>query len=110
ERFYHPDQARKFSKSSARAEFDSYLGEAKQLDQYVVFLVRPSGIELFERLVKSARDKGFEVGFDALEEDREIHFTSPPPLDEAPLPDKASDPTTNAKPSASSSVKPVPTT
>jgi hypothetical protein len=87
ERFDHPDQAREFSKSSARTGFDSYLGKAKPLDQYVVFLVRPSGIELFQRLVKPAREKGFEVGFDALEEDREIHFTTPPPLDEAPVPD-----------------------
>src|SRR5205807_799313 len=47
ERFDHPDQARKFSKSSARADFDSYLGQARPLDQYVVFLVRPSGVELF---------------------------------------------------------------
>ena len=110
ERFDHPGEAMEFSKSNVRSGFNSYLEQAKPLDQYLVFLIRPSGIELFERLVKSARDKGFEVGFDALEEGREIHFTTPPPLDEAPVPDKASDTTTNAKPSASSSVKPVPTT
>lgn len=84
ERFDHPDQAKEFSKSNARTEFDSYLGEVKPLDQYVLFLVRPSGIALFERLVKLAREKGFEVGFDALEEDREIHFTTPPPVDAVP--------------------------
>lgn len=91
ERFDHPDQAKEFNKATARTEFDSYLGDAKPLDQYVVFLVRPSGIELFERLVKLARDKGFEVGFDALEENREIHFTTPPPLDETPVPHSAPD-------------------
>ena len=107
EQFDHPDQAKEFSKSSAPTEFDSYLGKAKPLDQYVVFLVRPSGIELFERLLKLAREKGFEVGFDALEENREIHFTTPPPLDEVPVPDKASDTASGAKPSASSTVKPA---
>ena len=109
ERFDHPDQAREFSKSSARTEFDSYLGEAKPLDQYVVFLVRPSGIELFEGLVKLAREKGFEVGFDALEEDREIHFTTPPPLDETPVPNKSPDGAPGAKPSAPTTVNPAQT-
>ena len=100
ERFDHPDAAKDFGKTTARSGFESYLSEAKPLDQYVVFLVRPSGIELFERLVKIARDKGFEVGFDALEENREIHFTTPPPLDEPPVPRNAPDAGTSA-PSAS---------
>ena len=82
ERFDHPDQAREFDKSGARAEFSSYLNGFKPVDQYVVFLVRPSGIELFERLVKAARDKGFEVGFDALEEDKDVFFSTPPIVDE----------------------------
>lgn len=104
ERFDHPEQARQFNRSSASAGFDSYLGELKPLDQYVVFQVRPSGIELFERLVKIARDKGFEVGFDAIEEQGEIHFATPPPLDEPPVQTKPSDTgtVTNAQPSASS--------
>jgi len=83
ERFDHPDQAREFDKSGARAEFSSYLNGFKPVDQYVVFLVRPSGIEFFERLVKSARDKGFEVGFDALEEDKDVFFSTPPIVDES---------------------------
>jgi hypothetical protein len=104
ERFDHPNQGREFSGASAHPAFESYLRDGKPLDQYLVFLVRPSGIELFEDLVKLAREKGFEVGFDAMEEDREIHFTRPPPVDEAPVPDKASDTRTSAEPSASGSV------
>ena len=109
ERFDHPDQAREFSKESAHAGFDSYLGESKPLDQYVVFLVRPSGIALFERLVKLARERGFEVGFDALEEDREIHFTTPPPLDEVPIPSKAPETGAATQPPASNPANPAPT-
>jgi len=105
ERFDHPDEAKEFSKSNARSGFGSYLSEAKSVDQYVVFLVRPSGIELFERLVNLARDRGFEVGFDALEENREIHFTTPPPLDEAPVPRNASDVATNTPSSNSAQAK-----
>ena len=86
QQFDHPDQAREFGGSSALTEFASYLGEAKALDQYFVFMVKPSGIALFGRLVKSARDKGFEVGFDAVEEDKNIYFSTPQVPDETTPP------------------------
>ncbi len=86
QQFDHPDQAREFGGSSALSEFASYLGESKALDQYFVFMVKPSGIALFGRLVKSARDKGFEVGFDAVEEDKNIYFSTPQVPDETTPP------------------------
>lgn len=86
EQFDHPEQAKEFSKSGAGAGFQSYLKQAKPQNQYVVFLIRPSGIGLFKDLVQTARDEGFEVGFDALEEDREVHFTRPPPIDDEAVP------------------------
>jgi hypothetical protein len=82
DRFNHPEQSQHFNKSGARSGLESYLKQAKPQDQYVVFLIRPSGIALFKQLVQTARDSGFEVGFDALEEDREIHFSAPPPIDD----------------------------
>lgn len=82
DRFNHPELSQEFKKSGARAGLESYLKQAKSQDQYVVFLIRPSGIALFKQLVQTARDSGFEVGFDALEEDREIHFSAPPPIDD----------------------------
>ena len=82
ERFDRPDQTKDFNQASARSEFDSYLDGVKPLDQYIVFLVRPSGVGLFEDLVKSARDKNIEVGFDALEENKDIYYSTPPVIDE----------------------------
>ena len=82
EHFDHPEQRKQLGTSGADTAFKSYLREAKSLDQYVVFLVRPSGIETFQALVKSARDLGFDIGYDALEEDRQIHFSTPPTVDE----------------------------
>ena len=82
ERFDRPDQTKDFSNSSARSEFDSYLEGVKPVDQYIVFLVRPSGVSLFEDLVKTARDKNIEVGFDALEENKDIYYSTPPVIDE----------------------------
>jgi hypothetical protein len=92
ERFDHPEQRRQWNKTGANSGFKSYLGEAKALDQYVVFLVMPSGLQLFQDLVKSARDLGFEVGFDALEEGRQIHFANPPPLEEPASPNEPAPP------------------
>jgi hypothetical protein len=86
ERFDHPDQRKQLEKSGADTAFKTFLSGAKALDQYVVFLVRPSGIGIFQDLVKSARDMGFDVGFDALEEDRHIHFSTPPAVDESTPP------------------------
>ncbi len=88
DRFNHPEQTQEFKKSHARSGLESYLKEVKPQNQYVVFLVRPSGIGLFKDLVQTAREDGYEVGFDALEEDKEIHFTAPPPIDDEAVSEK----------------------
>jgi len=95
EHFDHPEQRKQLGTFDADTAFKSYLGHAKSLDQYVVFLVRPSGIETFRDLVKSARDSGFDVGFDALEEDRQTHFSTPPAIDEPTPPTPANAPAQN---------------
>ncbi len=87
QRFDHPEQTKEFAGPNTRKSFDSYLEEAKPLDQYFVFFVKPSGIALFGRLVKSAREKGFEVGFDAVEEGKDVYFSTPQvPDDSTPPP------------------------
>jgi hypothetical protein len=85
-RFDKPDETRTYPKGGERAGLESYLKHCNPGTQYVVFLIRPTGIGLFKQLVEKARADGFEVGFDALEENREIHFTSPPPLDDQMVP------------------------
>lgn len=89
ERFDNPAERRQLDKAGADSAFDSYLRDAKPLDRYVVFLVKPSGIQLFEGLSKSAHARGFEVGFMALEESMQTHFAAPPSAEEPA-------PTTNA--------------
>jgi hypothetical protein len=85
-RFNQPNQTEQFSKNSAASGLKSYLSRLRTDKQYVVFLIRPSGIDLFRDLVGVARDNGFEVGFDPLEENRQIHFTAPPPIDDQAVP------------------------
>jgi hypothetical protein len=83
ERFNHPELRKQFEKNGARPGFDAYVTQLNGEKQYLVFYVRPSGIGLFQALVNTARAKGFDVGTDALEEGRQLHFSTPPPL-EAP--------------------------
>jgi hypothetical protein len=97
-RFDQTNQTREFTAAGARAGFDKYLTQAKPLDQYIVFYVRPSGIDLFERLVKLARDRGFEVGFDAVDEKTDVHYSNRPSLDEPTIP--IIDETTPPKPTS----------
>jgi hypothetical protein len=85
-RFNQPSQTEKFSPGGASSSFRSYLGRIRPDKQYVVFLIRPSGIDMFRDLVEVARKEGFEVGFDPLEENRQIHFTAPPPIDDQAVP------------------------
>jgi hypothetical protein len=85
EAFDHPEKHQQWDAARTPSSFQTYLHNAKALNQYVVFLVRPSGIQLFQKLLQSARGDGFDVGFDALEENRDVHFSTPPPIDE-PLP------------------------
>ncbi|HEX4265988.1 MAG TPA: hypothetical protein VH597_16760 [Verrucomicrobiae bacterium] len=91
ERFNRPELGQRFDKSGARAGFEAYLNRSKEAQQYFVFLIRPSGIAIFKDLEKMTRKKNFEMGFDALEEDREIHFTAPPPLDDEEVSGKKPD-------------------
>jgi hypothetical protein len=90
DRFDRPDQRQELSGPGLDADFISYLHHARTNDQYMVFLIKPSGIQNFSDLVQSARDLGFDVGYDALEENRVVHFGTPPPLDATAAPPEES--------------------
>ena len=67
--------------SAANRKFSAFCRELDSDRRYVVFLIRPSGIALFEELVSTARATGVGVGYDAITERQVIHV-GPPPLDE----------------------------
>lgn len=77
ERFNKPDSRTKFGANDGANAFHKLLGRCNKLDDYLVFYVRPSGIKHFEEYVEAARDAGFEVGYDAVEENRELVFSKP---------------------------------
>ncbi len=57
-------------------ELDAKIEKAKR-DRSLVFYIRPSGIAQFQRLSTLAKGAGFTVGYDAIEEDRQILFSQP---------------------------------
>jgi hypothetical protein len=109
ERLDHPEQRRQLEKSGADSAFETYLRGARPLDQYVVFELKPSGIELFQELLKTARDKTFDVGFDALDENGQAHLGPRPVTDEPATPPAAPPTTTEPKSSAASTGFGLPT-
>jgi hypothetical protein len=44
---------------------------------YLIFYFRPSGAKWFEQFRALARQRGFEVGYDAVEEQKELIFSAP---------------------------------
>ena len=72
--------------------------------EYVVFLIRPSGIGLFEELRSVARKQRIDVGYDAITESQVIHV-GPPPLDE-PEPDVPAATETGKEPNGAASGSP----
>ncbi|HTB84967.1 MAG TPA: hypothetical protein VK742_15030 [Candidatus Sulfotelmatobacter sp.] len=82
ERFDQPDKTKEIDSAMARHDFEEFLKTLKPADEYVVFLIRPSGIILFQDLVKTAREMNIDVGYDAIEENKDVYFASPPVLDE----------------------------
>ncbi len=108
ERFDKPNERTNFDYDSALDGFQQQLTKFAKANQYFVFLIRPSGIDLFKDASKLARSSGFEVGFDAVEEKQVVHFAAPKPVDwDAPAPATNNAP---AKTIAPANVKPGPTT
>jgi hypothetical protein len=54
--------------------FAAALKSYSSLNQYIVFYFKPSGADHFKELTQEARDAGFEIGYDAINEDVAVNF------------------------------------
>ena len=107
DRFDKADSRSIYSAGAAAAGLQSYLKQLSKNNQFVVFLVRPSGIELFRKLRDQTRDAGFQTGYDAVGEDKKITFGRPPnnnsaealPTQPKPEPSKSPTPKSGSDPS-----------
>lgn len=84
ERFDKPESRRVFTSAESFSGFSRFLETNTANNQYFVFYLRPSGIALFNQISERAKEKHFEIGFDALDETTQIHFTKPPDFDDVP--------------------------
>ena len=62
-----------------KSEFQKALKTFNPLNQYLVVYLKPSGISRFADLLDTAKHAEFEIGYDALEEEREVMFSAPDP-------------------------------
>ena len=62
--------------ASAPAEFLRHLKGLSPENDYIVFMIKPSGLQTYSVLREVATTRGFEVGYDALEEGHSIALGS----------------------------------
>ncbi|MBI4327671.1 MAG: hypothetical protein HY674_20765 [Chloroflexi bacterium] len=77
ERFDKPEARKEMPAAEGDRLFADFLNGLQPAKDYLVFYVRPSGIGLFKRCRSTARNAGFDVGYDAVEENKQIQFTRP---------------------------------
>lgn len=77
QRLGRPDTRQEVAETGAVEHLTALLNRLSPANDYLLFYLRPSGIELFERCRAAARTAGFEVGYDALEEDQILVLRPP---------------------------------
>ena len=73
QRFDHPEKSELRGRGLS-SKFESALKDYTKLDQYIVFYFKPSGVDHFQALTDSAKNAGFEIGYDAVGEEIAINF------------------------------------
>ena len=76
QRFDNPEQ-QILNGSKVTDGFAEALKNYSSLNQYIVFYFKPSGADHFKQLTREARDAGFEIGYDAINEDVAVNFKTP---------------------------------
>ncbi len=80
ERFNQPDSRRTIPTAAGERAFGEFLAGLRPDRDYIVFYLRPSGVNLFHTFYDLAKRAGFSIGLDAIEEDKQIVFRQPQAL------------------------------
>ena len=80
-RFNHPTESKEVTDVDNDGAMSQAIHSYSSEDQYFVFYIKPSGVSVFEKLYQIAQQKGFDVGFDAIEEAQQIVLSQPPGSD-----------------------------
>ena len=77
EEFDKPESLKVLSSRSLTDSFDAGVKGCSPRNYKINFLFKPSGAKYFEKIIDLAKDKGFQVGYDPIEESQEILFSLP---------------------------------
>jgi len=80
-RFNHPADSKQVTDVNSNDAVGHAIDSYSSGDQYFVFYIKPSGVGVFQKLYQIAQGKGFDVGFDAIEEAQQIVIAQPPGSD-----------------------------
>jgi hypothetical protein len=77
EEFDKPESLRVLNTSSLTSSFEAGVERYDTRKFKIVFLFKPTGAIYFEKIIELAKDLGFEVGYDPIEERQKIIFSVP---------------------------------
>jgi hypothetical protein len=77
EEFNKPESLRVLSTSSLSSSFKAGVKSYDTSSFKIVFLFKPSGTDYFDKIIKLAKDLGFEIGYDPIEESQQVIFSVP---------------------------------
>lgn len=77
EEFDKPESLRVLNTSSLTSSFEAGVERYDTSKFKIVFLFKPTGAIYFEKIIELAKDLGFEVGYDPIEERQKIIFSVP---------------------------------
>lgn len=75
ERLNKPESKKVISNPKSRSNFMAALRDFPPKSYYIVFYVKPSGVSVFKALKTEAENANYQVGYDVLEEEKEITTT-----------------------------------
>ncbi|MBT3638048.1 MAG: hypothetical protein HN531_14005 [Opitutae bacterium] len=77
EEFDKPESLRVLRTSSLTSSFKSGVESYSTRRFKIVFLFKPSGAHYFKKIIELAKELGFEVGYDPIEESQKVIFSLP---------------------------------
>ena len=77
EEFDKPESLRVLDTSSLTKSFEFGVRDYDPSVYRIVFLFKPSGAHTFDKITDLATDRGFDIGYDPIEESQEIIFSLP---------------------------------
>jgi hypothetical protein len=77
EEFDKPESLKVLSSRSLTNSFEAGVKGCSPRNYKINFLFKPSGAKYFDKIIELAKEEGFQVGYDPIEESKEVLFSLP---------------------------------